>query len=102
MTTVASILVVLVTLVSGAPMDDATVEDVIKLSKAGISDEVIISFLKLRDPLKLSANDIVELKKAEVMKMPCCRASRDFHLWLRRESAAWSMGLLLSPPTAIL
>ena len=50
-----------------ASAGDATKEDVIKLSKAGISDEVIFAFLKSRDTkLKLSAADVAELKKAEV------------------------------------
>ena len=46
---------------------DTTKEEIIKLAKAGISDEVIITFVK-RNPLysDLTSDDIIELKKAGV------------------------------------
>ena len=46
---------------------DTTKEEIIKLAKAGISDEVIITFVK-KNPLysDLTSDDIIELKKAGV------------------------------------
>ena len=47
--------------------DDVTKEDVVKLAKAGISDEIIIKFLTSKGAkLDLSASEVVELKTAGV------------------------------------
>jgi hypothetical protein len=46
---------------------DTTREEIVKLAKAGIGDEVIMAFLR-QNPLpdKLTSDDIIELKKAGV------------------------------------
>src|SRR5262245_19939343 len=42
-----------------------TKEDIKKLTAAGISDEVILSYVKANGPVaKLSAEDVIELKQA--------------------------------------
>jgi hypothetical protein len=46
---------------------DVSKEDVKKLAKAGLSDDVILSFIRANGPMaRLSADDIVELKEAGV------------------------------------
>jgi hypothetical protein len=46
---------------------DVSKEDVKKLARAGLSDEVILSFIRANGPApKLSADDIVDLKQAGV------------------------------------
>ncbi len=50
-----------------AMAQDVTKEDVVKLSKAGLSDQVIIEFMKSRNTrIALTANDVVDLKAAGV------------------------------------
>ena len=46
---------------------DVTKQEILTLTKAGVSDDVIISYVRKNGPVaKLSAEDIVELKKANV------------------------------------
>ncbi len=46
---------------------DVTKEDIVKLSKAGLSDQVIIEFLKTRNTrIALTASDVIDLKAAGV------------------------------------
>ena len=55
-------------LLAGLPLAaaaDVTKEDIKKLSQAGISDDVIIAFIRANGPVKtLSSDDVVELKAA--------------------------------------
>lgn len=55
-------------LLAGFPLAaaaDVGKEDIIKLSKAGISDDVIIAFIRANGPAKtLTSDDVVELKAA--------------------------------------
>ena len=46
---------------------DVTKQDILTLSKAGVSDDVIVSYVRKNGPIaKLSVEDVVELKKAKV------------------------------------
>ncbi|MBI3856408.1 MAG: hypothetical protein HY293_12035 [Planctomycetes bacterium] len=58
------------TLLAGLPLAasaQVTKEDLKKLATAGISDDVIVSYVKANGPIaKLSADDVVELKQAGV------------------------------------
>ncbi len=55
-------------LLAGLPLAaaaDVTKEDIKKLSQAGISDDVIIAFIRANGPVRtLSSDDVVELKAA--------------------------------------
>ncbi len=46
---------------------DVTKEDITKLVKAGVSDNVVLSYIQKHGPVdKLSATDLIELKEAQV------------------------------------
>jgi hypothetical protein len=60
----ATIMTVLAALAMPA-MADVTKEDLKKLARAGISEDVILSYVKANGPLaRLSAEDLIELKQA--------------------------------------
>jgi hypothetical protein len=65
MKSVFASLLILAAGASRASADDVTKEDLLKLARAGVSDPVILSFLKSRPVrLELTADDVVELKAA--------------------------------------
>lgn len=45
---------------------DTSKEDILKLAKAGISDEVILAFVRANGAPRLSSDDVIELKEAGV------------------------------------